>query len=62
MKRVIINKDQILRYEPYFDSHVITAFINHETKTIRQTHGYFKPHRYGKYNEKLALKLGYEFY
>jgi hypothetical protein len=51
----------ILRHEYYFDRLVATAIINHESKEVRPTHGYFLPHHYGKLNKKIADKLGYIF-
>jgi len=62
MEKYEISGRVILRYEPYFECKVPTAIIDHNDKTIYPSHGYFKPHKYGKYNEKLANKLGYKFY
>lgn len=56
------NENKILNFEPYFNDYVTTATICHNSKEIRPCHGYFKPHKYGKYNEKLAIKLGYKFH
>ena len=56
-----INPNEIMGYEPYFGKEVVTGFINHESKTIRPTHGYFPPHRHGVENVKYAKDLGYKF-
>lgn len=61
MNARIRNDREILGYEPALGVDVITAFINHEAKTIRPTHGYFPPHRYGKENAKYAKEIGYTF-
>ena len=60
-KYVKIEGNHILRYERYFDKHVITASIDHENKVIRPSHGYFYPHKHGKSNKAYAKKLGYVF-
>jgi hypothetical protein len=61
MNTRIQNGTEILGYEPAFGMDVITAFINHEARTIRPAHGYFAPHRYGKENTKYAKEIGYKF-
>lgn len=61
MKKYEILGKAILRYEPYFNCNVPTAVIDHNDKSIYPTHGYFKPHKYGKLNEQLAKRLGYKF-
>jgi hypothetical protein len=56
-----IQDDYIFRYEPYFDSMVKTAYLDHVNKEVRPCHGYFIPNPYGKLNEDLANTLGYRF-
>jgi hypothetical protein len=64
--RYKIVKDNILgeviqAHEPYLEKKVAVAIINHEKKEIRPTHGYFNPHKYGKYISKYAESIGYKF-
>ena len=51
----------ILGFEPYFNDFVVVGTINHNTKRIRPTHGYFYPHKYGKRMKAMAKKLNYTF-
>ena len=55
------DSDIILRYEPFFDKLVWTAFIDHKSKIVRPCHGYFKYHPYGVKNERYAKSIGYTF-
>jgi hypothetical protein len=49
----------IMRLEPYFGKQVVTARIDHNTKIVYPTHGYYSKHKYAGYNKKIAIKLGY---
>lgn len=57
----VFNCDVLEGYEPYFEKNVVVAIIDHEAKTIRPTHGYFPPHKHGKYSQKYAKSIGYQF-
>ena len=61
MEKFIIQSDCIVGFEPYFNSLVKVAFIDHGKKEIRPSHGYFAPHKYGKKSKKYAESIGYTF-
>jgi hypothetical protein len=61
MKKFIVEQNEILGFEPYFNKLVLIAMINHERKEIRPTNGYFYPHKYGKKAKKYAESIGYTF-
>lgn len=60
-KRLKIEGDLIMGYEPYFESYVRVASINRKKKEVRPSHGYFHPHHYGKASKSWALRNGYSF-
>jgi hypothetical protein len=54
-KRLTIQDDRIFMGELWI------ASINHETKEVRPTHGYFKKHPHGYRSEQYAKHIGYTF-
>lgn len=42
-------------------SSTMVGTVNHKNKTVRPTHGYFKPNKTGVLVEKYAKTIGYTF-